>query len=364
MKPIKIAILSCAHGHARHYFEFANDPMYELVAATQEPGFARTSFLGEKLPVDLPIYESEEELYEKHPDLEAVVIGSENSKHAQQTIDAANRGIHSISMKVPTLDMDEYRAMVEAVERNHVVCMVELEMHGYAGPRRAIDLIRSGAIGELQSINLVNYSLNPVWWSPWQCDPVLSYGKAMPLKPGDFRYRGGALTDHAHPMDLVRLMAGSDFDTVYANVTPNIREGVLTEDMIHMIGTMKNGVTFSIDPSYANNEHHVTETLDHYHWRSYPKTVEVFMSAVGTEGTIVGDIFNKTTYLQIGKDGEYQGAFEAYGMQGLWPSIYTEFYQCVREGKTDYPSLRYHMNSMEAVVAAYESVYSGKPVKL
>ena len=147
-------------------------------------------------------------------------------------------------------------------------------------------------------------------------------------------------------------------------MSPNIREGVVVEEMIHMIGRMKNGVTFSIDPSFANDEHHVSVIRDGITWRKYPKTVEVFMSAVGTKGTIVGDIYNKNTYVQNGLNGEYQCMFEAHKIQGLWPSIETDFYQYVRGEKKELESLRYHMNSMQAVVAAYESVYSGKAVKV
>lgn len=363
IRPIKIAILSTIHGHAPSYFNILNNPMFELVGASVVEGSENVlrAYIYE---MGVPLYNSDEELYAAHPDLEAVVVGSENKNHAKQTIDAANRGLHIISMKVPSLDMDEYRDMIDAVEKNNVVCMVELELRRYPGPYRADELIKSGAIGELESINIINYSHNPVWWCPWQCDPELSYGKAMPLRPGDNRFRGGALTDHAHPFDLVRMMSGSDFDTVYANVTPNLREGIVTEDMIRLIGRMKNGVNFSIDPSYANNEHHVKKLEGVYDWRKYPKIVEVFMTAVGSKGTIVTDLFNKNTYLQIGKDGEYQAAFSHYGMQHIWTPDVLTFYNAVREGSKDYIGLREHMNSMEAVVAAYDSVYSGKPVKL
>ena len=68
--------------------------------------------------------------------------------------------------------------------------------------------------------------------------------------------------------------------------------------------------------------------------------------------------------MQNGLNGEYQGMFEAYNFQGLWLSTETDFYQYVRGEKKELESLRYHMNSMQAVVAAYESVYSGKAVKV
>ena len=138
IKPINYAILSCVHGHATQDIKWNDSPLYELVGVTQAANYQGDHLSG-GLPKDVPIYRSEEALYAAHPDLEAVVIGSENSEHARQTIDAANRGLHTISMKVPTLDMDEYRAMMEAVERNHVICRVELEMHRYAGPGAGSD---------------------------------------------------------------------------------------------------------------------------------------------------------------------------------------------------------------------------------
>ena len=34
IKPIKIAILSCNHGHAPGYYGLKNDPMFDLVAVS------------------------------------------------------------------------------------------------------------------------------------------------------------------------------------------------------------------------------------------------------------------------------------------------------------------------------------------
>ena len=50
----------------------------------------------------------EKEMFDNHPDIEAVVMASANNKHLQQFKECARRGIHVLSMKVPTFDMDEY----------------------------------------------------------------------------------------------------------------------------------------------------------------------------------------------------------------------------------------------------------------
>jgi len=363
MKPVKIAVLSCIHGHAPGYFGLANDPHYELVAISIVPDSYRICNEYGDYP-NVPIYHSDEALYAAHPDLEAVVVGSENKNHFAQTCEAMRRGLHVYSMKVPTLNMEEYDQMLALEKETGVVVHVELELRNYASVYRCQELIASGAIGELQSISITNYSHNPVWWNPWQCDPELSYGEKRQLRPGDDRCRGGALTDHAHPFDLIRVMTGSDYDSVYANVTPNIREGVQTEDMIRLIGRMKNGVIFTIDPSYANDEEHVFALYNTYHWRNYPSCVEVFMTAVGSKGTIVTNLYGKNSYIQVGEDKKYHtvlGCSEYAGILGVGK---TEFYHCIREGKKSSANLAFHKNSMETVVAAYDSVYLGKPVKV
>lgn len=107
-------------------------------------------------------------------------------------------GKHMLSMKVPTFNLEEYDRMIEMVEKADVLCQVELEMHYNPTCARVLELVHSGAIGEIISFNATNITLSPVWAFPWQGDPEISYGKRVPLKPGDKRFRGGALSDHPH----------------------------------------------------------------------------------------------------------------------------------------------------------------------
>ncbi len=354
MKPVNIAILSCNHGHAKGYYGLTDNSLYNLVGVSAAPDAERLDLLDPTVP----IYKSDEELYAAHPELEAVIIASDNESHLRQTKEAARRGLHIFSMKVPTFDPEEYREMVKAVEDAGVICEVELEMRNHAPVYRVRELIESGAIGELLSLNFVNYSHNPVWWRPWQCDPKASFGDRIPLRPDDERFRGGALADHPHVFDLARYLTGSTFEKLYAEVSPNIREGVETEDMVHIIGRMENGVLFSIDPSYANDEHHVKVQID---WEKYPQCVEVFMSAVGTKGVITADLYNKHYYNQRGKDGEYMcnmpDALE------LWDRRMQHFYTSIRHGVEETVSLRDHFDSVMAMHAGYESIEKDEIVK-
>ena len=69
-----------------------------------------------------------------------------------------------------------------------------------------------------------------------------SYGKRVQIKEGDHRFRGGALCDHPHIFDMIRHITGSEFESIYAEVAPNIRPDIEEEDMLSVIGKMKDGV--------------------------------------------------------------------------------------------------------------------------
>ena len=356
IKPIKLAMLSCTHGHAKAYYSLRNDPYYELVGCSIEEGYKGKPSL--KALDGIPLYDSDEELYAAHPEIEAVIIASANVKHYQQFVEAAKRGLHIYSMKIPTFNMDEYESMIALAKENNVVCQVELEMRHHTEVSRVKELINTGAIGELLSINLLNYSHNPVWWRPWQCDPVDSFGERVRISPDSPLYRGGALADHPHIFDVVRLITGSEFDTVYAEVAPNIRD-IETEDLIRIIGKLKNGVIVSLDPSYANNEHKVKQQVN---WEKYPRCVEVTMNAVGTKGVIFSDLYGRAYYCQRDEGGYYLSGGPS--PVGMWNRRMQEFYESVRHGMPISISLEDHYNTIKTMVTAYNSVYEGKPLKV
>ncbi len=355
LKPIKIAILSCNHGHAPGYYSLKQDPMFHLVAVSVAPeAYCDTRIRNLE---GIPIYETDEQLYANHPDLEAVILASDNASHFHQVKAAAERGLHIFSMKVPTFQMDEYDEMIRLTEQASVVCQVELEMRHHAPVYRIKEAIEGGAIGQLLAINTVNYSHNPVWWRHWQADPVGSYGRKCPLLPKDGRFRGGALADHPHLFDLIRYITGSEFASVFANVAPNIRPGVETEDMIKVMGRLENGVLYTVDPSYANNEEH-TARMDGDNWMHYPRCVEVFLTAVGTEGVIIADLYGKTHCYQSRSNGKYLTS--GLGSSGLWNRRMEEFYHCIRDGKRPTVGLRDHYETIRTMNTAYDSVYSGE----
>ena len=48
----------------------------------------------------------------------------------------------------------------------------------------------------------------------------------------------------------------------------------------------------------------------------------------------------------------------------MWSIMTQEFYECIRYGKKPTINLRWHYETIAAMDAAYDSITSGKPVKV
>ena len=252
MRQVNLAISSLTHAHVRKYYATLDSNAklnWVAVSCANEAVAEDFKLYG----YDIPIYMSTEQMLREHPEIDGVVIASENHQHFADMELCAKYGKHMLSMKIPTFDLKEYDRMIRMVEEKDLICQVELEMHYNPSCRRAIELARDGAIGKIISFNATNITLSPVWAFPWQGVPERSYGKRVPLKEGDPRFRGGALSDHPHIFDMLRWCTGSDFDYVFADVADNIRD-IEEEDVLYVTGQMKNGCKFLLDPSWSRLE--------------------------------------------------------------------------------------------------------------
>lgn len=358
MKPVKIAMMTMTHGHTRKYYQTLKDnPKLDWVAVSAPDPDARERFL--KSVQGIPCYNSDEEMLDAHPEIEAVVLASANDEHLKQVELCASRGIHILSMKIPSFDMEEYDRMIEVTERAGIVCQVELELHYNPVVNRVKELLAAGAVGNLQSFQATNITLSPVFSFPWQGMPEKSYGKRIALREGDGRFRGGALCDHPHIFDMIRTITGSEFDTIFAEVAPNLRKDIEEEDMLTVTGRMKNGVVFSLDPSWSRLENRLPAPGPG--WEIYPKRMEVNLVVNGDKGSLLADCFGPNVYHSGMPDERYTVRYTYFDE---WIGLVDEFVDCIRTGKTPQINLRWHKKTIEAMNACYDSIQKGEPVSL
>ena len=371
-KPLKIAVMGFENGHCYFLYKaLRREPMIEVVAVSFAPR-ARIIYekrLGAGAFDGVDIFYDDETMLDAHPEIEAVVTGGANAEHRKEFRLCSERGLHMISMKAPTYDMDEYDEMIRLQKERRVLVYIELEMRWKATVERIRELIAGGALGKVESFCALNYSHNPMWWQHWMDIPEQSYGKRIPIRPGDRIFRGGALTDHPHIFDLVRYLFGCEFETVYASAAPNMRDGAETEDMVYIVGRLENGVIVSLDPSYANREPEQAR-IEGLNLSKYPRPVQVELQVNGSGGTLLSDAYG-TDYVEDLAPGTMKYTVdggENVGGNSLDDQrriFLRNFVSDIRNG-TDHTavSLAEHKKTLTVVNACYESIYTGKPVHI
>ena len=128
MRQVNLAISSLTHAHVRKYYATLDSNAklnWVAVSCANEAVAEDFKLYG----YDIPIYMSTEQMLREHPEIDGVVIASENHQHFADMELCAKYGKHMLSMKIPTFDLEEYDRMIRMVEEKDLICQVELEMH-------------------------------------------------------------------------------------------------------------------------------------------------------------------------------------------------------------------------------------------
>lgn len=88
-------------------------------------------------------------------EVDAVYIALPNHLHCEYTVRAANHGIHVLCEKPMAVTADECEQMIRACEGNQVKLMIAYRLHLEPANLEAIEVVRSGQIGEARIFNSV-----------------------------------------------------------------------------------------------------------------------------------------------------------------------------------------------------------------
>ncbi len=366
MKPVSMMIAGAANPHVRNYysgFKKKDCPVKILAISDDDPErlqYAKDFFAG--AGVDLCFYDDWRRMYERHPEAESVMVGTDNIYHFEVAREAIMRGKHIYSMKVISMVEKECEELIRFRNQKNIVFQVELELHFSAQYRRVKEAIQSGKLGEVQSIYLTNVSQSPCNYFPNWGDPKLSYGEVVPIKPGSSLYRGGCLTDHPHPFDLIHWLTGQEFKKVFAVSSRNQRAHLKVEDHIAITGELENGVKFFINPSYSNLEEKVEKRV-----LIWPKSLEVNLKVTGSKGYMATDYFDKHFYV-VGKNYPSPNRLMVNGtgkksLGGCNGALHS-FVEAVRGIRNVESTAEDGLRAVNVMNAVYESVSSGKVINL
>lgn len=366
MKPVKILVAGTGNPHVFNYFRGANNNSYVdyiAVAEADENLRNQAKELLRELP-EVQFYDDWRIMLDQHPAAEAVMVGCDNKYHFEVASEALNRGYHIYSMKVVTMDEDEgARLLTLSIERPAQVFQIELELHFQPQFQYARKLVEQNKLGKIESIYLTNISQSPISYFPNWGDPELSYGKTIPIRPGSSVFRGGALTDHPHPFDLIRWITGREFKSIYAVSGKNQRSHLKVEDHVAITGALDDGTKVFINPSYSNLEENVPKRQ-----LLWPKSLECNLKITGDKGYYATDYFDKHLYV-VGNNHPSPDRLIVDGAPKTNTnpenSLLGCFAACVR-GARDKPesTLSDGLAAVKVMNACYESIATGKSVDI
>ena len=93
-------------------------------------------------------------LYETTKDIDAVVVSTTEHTHAFATLPALRLGKHVYCEKPLTHNIREARIITEAADKAGVVTQMGTQIHGMPNYRRVVELIQSGAIGNVSEAHV------------------------------------------------------------------------------------------------------------------------------------------------------------------------------------------------------------------
>jgi len=182
-------------------------------------------------------YENFDEI-RHNQEIDAVYIALPNSMHAEYTIRAAQAGKHVLCEKPMATSLADCRAMIEACRKANVKLMIAYRCQYHPLHLKAIELIRTGAVGQVQAIESA-FGFN--------------------IRPGDWRLNkklagGGPLVDVGiYSLNAARYLTGENPADVKAYASVIDHDGRFTEVEESDGWTMKfpSGLVASCNTSYG-----------------------------------------------------------------------------------------------------------------
>lgn len=329
MKKLKVGMISFAHGHAFSYLHSLHAIPEVEVVGIADPIESRVSQVVSKH--SLPYYANYHQLLDT--DVDAVVICSENSFHAEITIAAARKGKHVLCEKPLGIHLEDMKEMISTCQDNNVQLMTAFPCRYLAAVVQAKHAIDRGEIGDIVAFKGSNHGTAP---DGWFVDPKLS--------------GGGALLDHTvHVMDLMNWFNGSsEAKEVYAYAATLFDDKLTVDDagMIHV--KFENGVFGVLDTSWSRKA-------------PYPTWGDVNLDIIGTKGVISVNGLAQVNELYSRQNSAGQWNYWGDNMD---EHLVRAFVQAIRSGQPVPISGEDGMRSTLAALAGYRSLKEGQPVSV
>ncbi|MEX3619267.1 Gfo/Idh/MocA family protein [Paenibacillus glucanolyticus] len=327
MKKVKVGFISFAHMHAASYLlgMLKRDDV-EVVGIADEDAERVRPYSVDR---GIRYYADYNELLAE--ELDAVVICSENSRHAEITKHAAAAGKHVLCEKPLGLSESEMLEMIQVCQDNGVQLMTAFPCRYITSVRQAKEAIDAGQIGDILAMKGTNRGSMPGGW-------FIERDKSG----------GGAVLDHTvHVMDLMHWFTGSKAEEVYAHAETLFNDTEIDDaGMVHV--KFANGVVAVLDPSWSRN-------------RTFPTWGDVTLEIIGTKGVLNIDSFALKNDVYSDVTGKAAWSFWGDDMD---EGLVNSFVESIRDGKPVEITGEDGYYSARVAIAAYESASTKRTVQL
>ncbi|WP_433938367.1 Gfo/Idh/MocA family protein [Paenibacillus lautus] len=327
MKKVKVGFISFAHMHAASYlFGMLKRDDVEVIGIADEDAERVRPYSVDR---GIPYYADYNELLAQ--ELDAVVICSENARHAEITKRAAAAGKHVLCEKPLGLSEAEMLEMIQVCKDNGVQLMTAFPCRYITSVRQAKEAIDAGQIGDILAMKGTNRGTMPGGW-------FIEREKSG----------GGAVLDHTvHVMDLMHWFTGSKAEEVYAHAETLFNDTEIDDaGMVHV--KFANGVVAVLDPSWSRN-------------RTFPTWGDVTLEIIGTKGVLNIDSFAQKNDVYSDVTGKASWSFWGDDMD---EGLVNSFVESIRDGKPVEITGEDGYLSARVAIAAYESASTKRTVRL
>ncbi len=260
---------------------------------------------------------------------DAVIVASENKRHAELVEAAANAKCHVLCEKPLATTEEEGARMLAAIKTNNIKLMTAFPCRYSPAFLRLKQRVASGEIGDLLAACCTNHGRCPFDWF------------VQGEKSG-----GGAMTDHVvHVVDLLRSLTSAEPIEVYAQ-TNNIVYGQQFEDIAMLHVKFSNGLFATIDSSWSRPA-------------AYKTWGDVTMNVIGERGTISLDMFSQA--LDLYRNANNSHNLASYGSD-FDSALIAEFINCIVEDQDPPITFDDGMRASRVVMAGYKSAAMHQPV--
>lgn len=339
----KFALVGCGRISGKHAEAIQNNLPNASLTCVADIDPTRAKAVGEKYGV--PFYDSMHKMMEAcGDDIDIVNVLTPSGMHAEHTIELAKYRKHIVVEKPMALTLSDADKMIRACDDAGVKLFVVKQNRFNLPVKKLREAVEKGRFGKM-----IMGTIRVRW-----CRPQAYYDQDD--WRGTWRYDGGVLTNQAsHHIDLLEWMMG-DVESVFAR-SETMLVDIETEDTGVALLKFKNGALGIIEATTATR----------------PKDLEGSISIMGEKGTVeiggfaVNEMKTWNFLEQESGDESVLGEFKNNP-----PNVYgfghVEYLQNVIDSVDNKSSALVDgmtgKKSLELISAIYESIETGKEVKM